>query len=206
MFRQGSGGHALWVGASWSSFVGKWRDYADVGLRLVDLESYVINRGYPSQRRVFSGVFREQAGSRYGLWSMVSFESFSAQTAAFKEDGIDLIDMETHASSCLSECANRVINGASAYRYRITGTGTVYSEPRIEIGGVDHIHHEAIRGVASDPNRPSFRLPFSDTSVRLGQGWLYNDYTRHDALDYSKGAATFPVCWSCMRCGVVPMH
>ena len=62
VFREGNDRYGLWVGASWNNFASKWREWSNQGLRLVDLETYVVNG-----RRRYSGVFREGNDS---IWIM----------------------------------------------------------------------------------------------------------------------------------------
>ena len=60
VFREGGGAQALWVGDDWDGFEAKWKELEKKGLRLIDLETYVVG----STRR-YTGVFR--AGSPGGI-------------------------------------------------------------------------------------------------------------------------------------------
>jgi subtilisin family serine protease len=88
VFHEGRGKHALWVRASWQSFVSKWREFHSQGLHLVDLE--ITQEG--SQRR-YSGVFREGRGKQ-ALWVRASWQSFVSKWRELHSQGLRLVDLE----------------------------------------------------------------------------------------------------------------
>ncbi|MFV0375141.1 hypothetical protein [Microbacterium sp.] len=89
VFLPGDDRHALWVGDDWAGFTDKWSELSDDGLRLIDLESYVIGG-----RRRFSGVFRAGTGG-HALWVASSWKGFVAGRDEFAKDGLRLHDFET---------------------------------------------------------------------------------------------------------------
>jgi serine protease AprX len=88
VFRQGSGGHGLWVLANWNSFVQKWQEWSSQGLRLIDLEITQVG----NERR-YSGVFRQGAGG-HGLWVLANWNSFVQKWQEWSSQGLRLIDLE----------------------------------------------------------------------------------------------------------------
>jgi len=89
VFVEGSGGHGLWANATWSSFVQKWQQWSQQGLRLVDFE---INQIFPGVNR-YTGVFR-QGGGGYGLWVNATWPSFVQKWQQWSQQGLRLIDIE----------------------------------------------------------------------------------------------------------------
>lgn len=88
VFEPGSGGYALWVGASWSSFTAKWDELSDQGLRLVDFETYM-----EGSERVYTGVWRAGSDGHY-LWVGVDWASFVNKWNELAGYGLRLIDIE----------------------------------------------------------------------------------------------------------------
>ncbi|MDN5761372.1 MAG: hypothetical protein L0H41_03505, partial [Microlunatus sp.] len=89
VFRAGNDGHALWVGDDWTSFTAKWKALSADGLRLIDLESYVI-----SGKRRYAGVFRAGTGG-HALWVDDDWKGFTAKWKELSADGLRLVDLET---------------------------------------------------------------------------------------------------------------
>jgi len=80
--------HGLWVNASWSSFLAKWKQWNAQGLRLVDFE---ITKSGSNTR--YSGVFRQGTGG-HGLWVNASWSSFLAKWKQWNAQGLRLVDFE----------------------------------------------------------------------------------------------------------------
>jgi hypothetical protein len=72
----------------WDSFVAKWKEWGNQGLRLVDLNIHV----HGNQNR-YSGVFRQGSGA-YHLWANVTWESFRAKWEELAGQGNRLIDFD----------------------------------------------------------------------------------------------------------------
>ncbi|MFZ1287579.1 MAG: hypothetical protein WAR57_11160 [Candidatus Phosphoribacter sp.] len=89
VFLPGSDAHALWVGDDWEGFTDKWKALSADGLRLIDLESYVIGG-----RRRFTGVFRSGSGG-HALWVDDDWKGFTDKWKALSADGLRLHSFET---------------------------------------------------------------------------------------------------------------
>jgi hypothetical protein len=88
VWRQGTGGHYLWVNADWSNFVSKWQTLATQGLRLVDIE---ITQTAQGQR--FSGVWLPGTDGYY-LWSGADWQHFLAKWQEVSAQGLRLVDLD----------------------------------------------------------------------------------------------------------------
>lgn len=88
VWRSGRDAHYLWVNASWSSFVAKWRELAGRNLRLQDFE---ITRFGNSHR--YSGVWRSGSDPHY-LWVNVSWSNFVEKWRELAARNLRLIDIE----------------------------------------------------------------------------------------------------------------
>ncbi len=93
IFREGDGKQALWVGDDWDGFEAKWKELEKKGLRLIDLETYVVG----STRR-YTGVFREGDGKQ-ALWVGDDWDGFEAKWKELEKKGLRLIDLETYGPS-----------------------------------------------------------------------------------------------------------
>jgi hypothetical protein len=89
VFRAGNDGHALWVGDNWTGFEAKWKELSKQGLRLIDLETYVIGK-----TRRYSGVFRAGNGG-HALWVGDNWAGFEAKWKELSKKNLRLIDIET---------------------------------------------------------------------------------------------------------------
>ncbi len=88
VFRAGTGKYALWLNASYDSFVAKWQLWAGQGLRLVDLD--IVQVG--NERR-YNGVW--MAGNdAYGLWLNADWNAFTAKWQQWSAQGLRLVCME----------------------------------------------------------------------------------------------------------------
>lgn len=90
VFRGGTDGHYLWVGATWPSFVAKWQQLSNQGLRLIDFETDVV-----AGARRFTGVWRAGNDAHY-LWVGVTWPSFVQKWSELSRAGLRLIDLETY--------------------------------------------------------------------------------------------------------------
>jgi subtilisin family serine protease len=109
VFRQGSGGYALWVGATWSNFVEKWQELSGKGLRLIDLN--IVGSG--AQAR-YSGVFREGSGG-YALWVGATWSNFVEKWQELSGKGLRLIDLEIVGSGSQARYSGVFIEGSGGY-------------------------------------------------------------------------------------------
>lgn len=73
VWRSGSDPYYLWVGVDWDNFRTKWEELSAKNLRLVDLDTYVVN----NQRR-WAGVWRGGSDGHY-LWANADWDSFNAK-------------------------------------------------------------------------------------------------------------------------------
>jgi hypothetical protein len=90
VWRAGTGGYGLWVGAEWASFQQKWQEWSAQGLRLQDI--HVQQQG---GRTLYSGVFRQGAGS-HGLWANVDWASFAQKWREWSAQGLRLVNLHVH--------------------------------------------------------------------------------------------------------------
>ena len=109
VFLPGTDGHYLWVGDDWRGFTDKWKELSDNGLRLIDLESYVISR-----RRRFAGVFRAGSGG-HGLWVKDSWEGFTDLWKEKSENGLRLHDFETWVEGSKRKYAGVFLAGSGGH-------------------------------------------------------------------------------------------
>ena len=87
VFRQGSGGHALWSITGWSSFTSKWDEFSKDGLRLIDVETFAVGNN-----RQFIGVFR-QGGGGYALESVTGYHKLVQSNEKWVGKGLRLVDV-----------------------------------------------------------------------------------------------------------------
>ena len=91
VFSEGSGGHALWVDASWDSFVAKWQEWSNQGLRLHDIHVVTVN----GQDR-WTGAFLQGSGG-HGLWAGATWDSFVAKWQEWSGQGLRLHDVHVRS-------------------------------------------------------------------------------------------------------------
>jgi Bacterial tandem repeat domain 1 len=89
IFSELPGKQALWVGDDWPGFKAKWEELDKKGLRLVDLDTYVID----SKRR-YTGVF-EAGHDEQALWVGDDWPGFKAKWEELHKKNLRLIDLET---------------------------------------------------------------------------------------------------------------
>ena len=89
VFRAGNDPYAFWVG-DWNSFIGKWQELSNAGLRLVDLETFV-----DGNKRLYAGVFRGGTDA-YALWVGVEWDNFNAKWQELSTKGLRLINLQTY--------------------------------------------------------------------------------------------------------------
>jgi murein DD-endopeptidase MepM/ murein hydrolase activator NlpD len=173
-WRAGNDGHYLWAGVDWNSFNAKWQELGKQNLRLTVFRTYM-----DGNQRHYLGVWR--AGSDgYYLWAGVDWENFRSKWNELAGQGLRLIRMTSYPG-CGSDCANQVI-ASSPYDYYITGHNTPYRWPvDPDKAGGDHFIRLSALSISAAP----FTLPFSDTGVKLFQGWRYNNGNWHHAVDYA---------------------
>ena len=180
VFRAGKDSHYLWAGASWSSFVAKWKELSKKNLRLIDIETYTVGGN-----RKWVGVFRAGKDSHY-LWDSGDWENFVAKWKELSKKNLRLIDIEVRDGECSDSCTNQVINPEGAYNYPIKNT--TYRWPVDEINK----NERYVRLSALYFNDQPFTLPFSDKKVKQNGTWRYGSGVWHHAIDYSNGG-TFEV-------------
>jgi hypothetical protein len=181
VWRSGSGGHYLWT-ANWSGFTSKYNELT--GLQLTVFKTVTDNSG----ARSYVGVWRDKGSAQY-LWSGVDKENFLAKNNELASGGLRLAGIVTYSGSCSSSCTNLVVCGCSGYNYMITGTSNFYRNPVDTISGMKFARLSALSG-----NSQIFKLPFSDTSVKRINGWLYGTNSWHHAIDYSiDGKTSFAI-------------
>lgn len=116
VFRQATGGQALWVGDDWDGFTDTWRDLSNQGQRLVDLETYVIGG-----RRRFAGVFRPGTG-KHALYAIDNWTTFTDTWKRLSGEGMRLIDFETWTQGSKRHYAGVFRAGSGKYAlYAIEG-------------------------------------------------------------------------------------
>jgi hypothetical protein len=89
VYGPGKDGYALWV-AEWGSFVNKWKELSQAGLRLVDIETYS-----EGNKRMFAGTYRA-GNDRYALWGGADWNNFQAKWTEYSKQGLRLISMKTY--------------------------------------------------------------------------------------------------------------
>lgn len=88
VWRSGNDRHYLWVNASWSSFLAKWRQLGARNLRLTDFEISKRGNSY-----VYSGVWREGSDPYY-LWVNATWSSFVQKWQELGQRNLRLVDIE----------------------------------------------------------------------------------------------------------------
>lgn len=91
VLRTGSGGNALWVGASWGNFVAKDNEFRGQGLRIIDINVEEIGFG---QVR-YDGVWRAGSDASSVLHNQ-SFENLANLWRTLNDFGLRLIDVEAY--------------------------------------------------------------------------------------------------------------
>jgi Peptidase family M23/Bacterial tandem repeat domain 1 len=173
-WRAGSDGHYLWAGVDWNSLNAKWQELGNQNLRLTVMRTYM-----DGNQRHYLGVWRE-GNDGYYLWAGVDWENFRSKWNELGGQGLRLIDLSTYPG-CGSDCANQVV-ASSIYDYLITGDTTWYRWPvDPDTSAGDHYIRLSALAISGAP----FTLPFSDTGVKLFQGWRYNSGAWHHAVDYA---------------------
>lgn len=89
VWQEGSDPYYLWVGADWQSFTTKWKELADQGLRLVDIEPFTQDGS-----RLYAGVWRAGNDGHF-LWKAADWKSFTDKWKELGEKNLRLIDVET---------------------------------------------------------------------------------------------------------------
>src|SRR5258708_5164928 len=174
VWRAGSDAHYLWVGANWNDFRKKWEDLGKQNLRLTAIRTYVEGND-----RKYIGVWR-QGNDGYYLWAGADFENLKAKWHELAGQNLRLIKLVTYPG-CSSACANQVV-AKSAYDYGITGDNTGYHWP---VDTDPATGEKYARLSALEFSAAPFTLPFSDTSVKRWNGWLYGPGSWHHAVDYA---------------------
>ncbi len=88
VFREGTGGNAMWRGFSRDGFYEKWQEQSDLGYRLVDIETYKQDG-----ERKWAGLFRPGTGP-YALFRYYNTSDFGDKREEMAEEGLKLIDIE----------------------------------------------------------------------------------------------------------------
>jgi len=172
-WRAGNDGHYLWAGVDWNSFNAKWQELGKQNLRLVSMRTYM-----DGNQRHYLGVWREGSDGYY-LWAGVDWENLRSKWNELAGQGLRLIKLVSYPG-CGDDCANQVI-APGPYDYSITGHNTTYRWPVTpDKSGGDHFIRFSALAITAAP----FTLPFSDTSVKLFQGWRYDNGNWHHAADY----------------------
>ena len=122
MFRAGGGGYALWVNADWPSFLAKWQEWSNQGLRLTDLELQTVN----GQTR-YSGVYVSGTGG-HALWADTDWARFQAKWKELSGQGLRLVDFAARPTG-IEVAASQIAGSATAQE---PGAGMGFSQ----LGGV----------------------------------------------------------------------
>lgn len=109
VWRSGTYKQALWVKQNWTDFIGKWRNLAAQGMRLIDLK---ITTG--SDGRLYHGVWRE-GNEGYGLWVNADWNNFHSKWADWSKRGLRLIDLEVITSGSKLLYSGVFTAGGGAY-------------------------------------------------------------------------------------------
>ena len=109
VFLPGTDAHALWVGDDWKGFTDKWKELSEDGLRLIDLESYVIGG-----RRRFTGAFRAGTGG-HALWVDDDWKGFTDKWKELSEGGLRLHDFETWVEGSKRKYAGVFLAGSGGH-------------------------------------------------------------------------------------------
>ncbi|MEO8662618.1 MAG: hypothetical protein ABI693_29430, partial [Bryobacteraceae bacterium] len=90
VFRAGTDESALWVGDDWEGFQAKWKELDKDGLRLVDIETYMLDG-----KRRYAGVFRAGTDEQ-ALWVGDDWDGFHDKWKELSGKGLRLVDIETY--------------------------------------------------------------------------------------------------------------
>ena len=88
VWRSGNDAHYLWVNASWTNFVNKWRELAQRNLRLQDFEITKFGNNFR-----YSGVWRS-GNDPYYLWVNATWSSFVEKWRDLASRNLRLVDIE----------------------------------------------------------------------------------------------------------------
>lgn len=88
VWRSGTDKYALWVNASWGSFVNKWQAWGQQNLRLEDLKIT-----YKGNTRRYHGTWREGKDA-YGLWVNADWNNFVNKWQTWGKSNLRLVDLE----------------------------------------------------------------------------------------------------------------
>jgi len=134
----------------------------------------------------YAGVWRAGGDAHY-LWAGVNGENFLGKWHELAGNHLRLVGMPVLGGAD-KPCGCRVV-APGPYVYYVTGEGVPYRWPVVPDGPTDYVRNSALE--FSDR---LFTLPFKDSSVKLWQGWIYDDGGYHHALDFGvDGSHTFEV-------------
>jgi hypothetical protein len=90
VWRAQTGRYGMWINATWASFLAKWQEWSNGGLRLVDIHTRQVG----NETR-YSGVFVAGSGA-YGMWANANFAAFNAKRQEWAGQGLRLVGMHVH--------------------------------------------------------------------------------------------------------------
>ena len=90
---RGTDGHYLWVNAPWSNFNAKWQELSAANLRLVNLDTYVVNG-----QRLWAGCWRSGSDGHY-LWVDANWDAFRAKWQQLSGQGLRLTVLRTYGTN-----------------------------------------------------------------------------------------------------------
>jgi CubicO group peptidase (beta-lactamase class C family) len=93
IFKKMSGQFAMWRNLEQDAFNTKWQEMNNAGLRLYDLETYVI-----SGKRYWAGLFKKGTG-KYALFRNFSTADFGTKRDELANQGYKLIDIEVYSDA-----------------------------------------------------------------------------------------------------------
>jgi len=180
VWHPGSGAQWWVTGLNYADFKAKDKAHFNEGLRLYDIE---IHNG------LFTAFWRPGSGAQWWYYGD-DYEMLVGHDRAYFDTGLRLIKIFPYTGACDSSCLNQVVMPTGTYNYAITGHPDVYHWPCYTNDGSIRV---ARMSAIQFSDTGIFTLPFNDTSVTQGGPWLYSPGSWHHAIDFSRGAASFPV-------------
>jgi hypothetical protein len=180
VWHPGSGAQWWVTGLNYPDFKAKDKAHFDEGLRLYDIE---IHNG------LFTAFWRPGSGAQWWYYGD-DYEMLLGHDRHYFDTGLRLTKVFPYAGACDSSCLNQVVMPTGTYNYSITGHPDVYHWPCYTNDGSVRV---ARMSALQFSDAGIFKLPFNDTSVKQGGPWLYSPGSWHHAIDFSRGATSFPV-------------
>lgn len=153
VFRKNANKTKIWIGANWKHFNEKRAEFAGIGYKLMDVETYLHNG-----KRLYDGVW-EKTTKGSAFYQFSSWTAFTKKHKDLVGDGYRLIDIETFKST-------------SGKRYYIG----VFRKGTGKYGLYKHKNWSAFTSKWNDLSKDGFRLLDVETYQSNGQTYYLSVY------------------------------